>query len=388
MGGGQRATRAAPAAGGLAQHPGPDRRGQPGQSLDVQHGQDAASGVPSDVLSVSPAVPGPWIRPSSARAMSSSASQSAASWAALRASASAIPGPRASSSAGSAWCRTRTAHRRGHGYAGRPTAQAAAPGRPHAGWPGPGRASDGGSGHAGRASPPGPARQNRGPARAARSRPDRPGCGRAVPPRPRSAAPPVPARCTGRCAPRLPGHRRRAARLPGPAALGRARGRAELPRPGTPGPPSLPASRGPRSRHRRAAPAGVPRGPGRRPGPANPHPPSRRPEPGPQAPDRRGSAGRRHAPGLPRGAGPRPVSRPRPARLRGPPGRASSGCTNSSLVGRVCGDVHTLLKVAIPASSTTALTKREPCAYCFIFRSMPRIRRRVRSIRPPCPAAR
>src|SRR5262249_18145898 len=58
------------------------------------------------------------------------------------------------------------------------------------------------------------------------------------------------------------------------------------------------------------------------------------------------------------------------------------GWANSSLTGRVSGDVQTLLKSAMPTSSTTALTNREPSAYCFIFRSMPSMRRMACSIRP------
>ena len=58
------------------------------------------------------------------------------------------------------------------------------------------------------------------------------------------------------------------------------------------------------------------------------------------------------------------------------------GCSNSGRLGSVSGDVQTLLKSAMPTSSTTALTNREPSAYCFIFRSMPRMRRMVCSIRP------
>ncbi len=60
----------------------------------------------------------------------------------------------------------------------------------------------------------------------------------------------------------------------------------------------------------------------------------------------------------------------------------SWGRANSSLVGSVSGDIQTLLKVAMPASSTTALTNLDPSAYCFIFRSIPRMRRNVCSMRP------
>jgi hypothetical protein len=51
-------------------------------------------------------------------------------------------------------------------------------------------------------------------------------------------------------------------------------------------------------------------------------------------------------------------------------------------VGSVSGDVQTLLNVSIPAWDTTIWTKREPCSYCFIFRSMPRMRRRACSMGP------
>jgi hypothetical protein len=57
----------------------------------------------------------------------------------------------------------------------------------------------------------------------------------------------------------------------------------------------------------------------------------------------------------------------------------------SALVGSVSGEVQTRLNVAIPASFTTVATKCEPCAYCFIFRSMPSIRRIVCSSRPADP---
>src|SRR5262249_9084653 len=76
------------------------------------------------------------------------------------------------------------------------------------------------------------------------------------------------------------------------------------------------------------------------------------------------------------------------ARLpREPPTRSSqrAGLRISSLVGSVSGDVQTRLNVAIPACSTTVETKCAPCWYCFIFRSMPRIRRTACSTRLPEP---
>ena len=206
MGGGQRAPRAARRAGPPGAAPG---SGSPGP----------ARPAPRRPASGPPVVPGRRRRCPAGRGQAAAgAARRAASasvraeLAALRASASAIPGPSASSSAGSAWCRTRTRAYEGSRLCGssqgssrcaRQASRRVARRQR--------RATGGGSGRGGRACPPGPARQSRGPARAARSRPGRPGCGRAAPPRPRSAAPPVPARCTGRCAPRLPGRRPRAA---------------------------------------------------------------------------------------------------------------------------------------------------------------------------------
>src|SRR5690606_17016144 len=61
-----------------------------------------------------------------------------------------------------------------------------------------------------------------------------------------------------------------------------------------------------------------------------------------------------------------------------------AGSLISSCVGSVSGDRHTWLNPLIPTSVTTRRTKREPSAYCFIFRSMPRRRRIVlSSLEPP-----
>ena len=58
------------------------------------------------------------------------------------------------------------------------------------------------------------------------------------------------------------------------------------------------------------------------------------------------------------------------------------GSTISDLLGRVSGEVHTLLKPVMPTSLTTARTKCAPCAYCFSFRSIPSRRLNACSKRP------
>ena len=125
-------------------------------------------------------------------------------------------------------------------------------------------------------------------------------------------------------------------------------------------------------------PAGEPRRPAPRRAPASRRRRSRRPAPGRRRPGRPGRPG-------PRGGPPRP---PRTSWLELGATRSSHCCgsANSALVGRVSGEVQTLLKVAMPAFSTTARTNREPSAYCFIFRSMPSMRRSACSIRPLRPA--
>ena len=52
------------------------------------------------------------------------------------------------------------------------------------------------------------------------------------------------------------------------------------------------------------------------------------------------------------------------------------------MVGMVSGDSQIWLNPSMPISSTTAVTNRDPSAYCFIFRSMPSNRRTVCSTRP------
>src|SRR5207302_7696879 len=82
----------------------------------------------------------------------------------------------------------------------------------------------------------------------------------------------------------------------------------------------------------------------------------------------------------------RGTHRPQPlsAARAPPPTRSSHSCgsVSSAGSGRVSGEVHTRLNTAMPASRTTVWTKRDPWAYCFIFRSIPRIRRRDCSTRP------
>src|SRR5262249_23732740 len=93
-----------------------------------------------------------------------------------------------------------------------------------------------------------------------------------------------------------------------------------------------------------------------------------------------------------------PSALPVPRLPRGPPLPAAPGMAAeptrsiqraglgiSALIGSVSGHVHTRLNTAIPACSTTADTKCAPCWYCFIFRSMPRMRRTACSPRLPEP---
>ena len=338
------------------QHAGPDRRRPSASPSMSQRGQPAAVRVRRSSRHPGSGLP--------ARAMSSSASASAA--AGPRRAGQRLrrpPGRAPSSRAGQRLVPDPGPGIGGvGGCAGRPRAAGRCASTPPAAWPAARRAAAAGSGRGGRASPP----ATRAPEpRASPSSTVSAWSSRLWPSS--TAAAPV-CRATSSSA-GVPGAARRGLRAaragpggdghPARPPPGRARGRPRPPRPGGPVRLIRAAARGRRSRRPPAAPAGAPRGPAPPPAPANPRRPSRRPAPGhrrSRSPSQRRTQALRTS--ATAGCGPMAGQPPRPCAPRARPAPATGpGAAISSLVGRVSGEVHTLLKVAIPASSTTALPR-------------------------------